>query len=257
MITTNHIEPKQGDPRWVTFTGIDERTDVRRVEKLSERYPVEWGVLYSRRNNGKSQRYPSLEFIEKFSNDITSPRVGLAAHICGAYAHEIVDCGLIDMRLLQHLGHGFELARIQINLHDGETTSTTDNIDVLASRAADVAFLAGVDVILQMHQEFPPDNVVTTAGETRLYELAQFLFDASGGAGVVPNEWAKGPPWRDHLVGYAGGLGPHNIATELPRIKAARGEGMQFWIDMETAVRTDEWLDLDKCEAVLKAVYGE
>ncbi|GAA4256618.1 hypothetical protein HLK65_28415 [Azospirillum formosense] len=28
-----------------------------------------------------------------------------------------------------------------------------------------------------------------------------------------------------------------------------------YWIDMESGVRTDDWLDLDKVEAVCRAVY--
>jgi phosphoribosylanthranilate isomerase len=52
-------------------------------------------------------------------------------------------------------------------------------------------------------------------------------------------------------VGYAGGINPDNAAEVVSRIQADR-----YWIDMETGVRTGDWLDLDKCEAVCRAVYG-
>jgi hypothetical protein len=29
-----------------------------------------------------------------------------------------------------------------------------------------------------------------------------------------------------------------------------------YWIDMESGVRTGGWLDVAKCEAVCRAVYG-
>ena len=78
------------------------------------------------------------------------------------------------------------------------------------------------------------------------------LYDKSGGAGVVPNTW---PPAIDGVYsGYAGGLGPSNIADELPKIEVA-ARGNPFWIDMETHVRTDNGakLDMDKVVSCLEA----
>ncbi len=77
------------------------------------------------------------------------------------------------------------------------------------------------------------------------------LFDASGGAGTLPREWPK-PIYIDvepgehgcgeqfpAYHGYAGGLGPQNLATEIPRIAEAAGDA-PIWIDMETHVRTPD-----------------
>jgi hypothetical protein len=46
-------------------------------------------------------------------------------------------------------------------------------------------------------------------------------------------------------TGYAGGLGPDNLAEELRRIEEVAGDA-EVWIDMETNVRTAERFDLDK-----------
>lgn len=57
----------------------------------------------------------------------------------------------------------------------------------------------------------------------------------------------------DRGYGYAGGLGPANIAAALDF--AARFDGQRLWLDMETGVRDrDDWLDLDAVEAVCEEV---
>ena len=76
------------------------------------------------------------------------------------------------------------------------------------------------------------------------------LLDASGGQGidtpikVLPN---AGNPFK---VGYAGGFNPENVADKL-RYLLTNDEVGDFWIDMESGVRTDDWFDLDKVRRVL------
>src|SRR5689334_7654435 len=105
-------------PEFVTFTGIDARTDIARVEDLSSRYPVEWGILFSRNNTGKANRYPSWDTVAKF---LSSPHLGatlkFSAHICGRYAHRIMEHTEFDQDLGSFIKGGF--ARTQINIADG------------------------------------------------------------------------------------------------------------------------------------------
>jgi phosphoribosylanthranilate isomerase len=61
------------------------------------------------------------------------------------------------------------------------------------------------------------------------------------------------PPYPGRPVGYAGGIGPDNVVDIIKRINAAG----PYWIDMESKIRTDNWLDLKLCRAVCEAVYGE
>lgn len=79
----------------------------------------------------------------------------------------------------------------------------------------------------------------------------QMLFDRSGGTGKVPDTWPR-HPGGGVQVGYAGGINPDNVLDVIDAI----GPDGPYWIDMESGVRTDDWFDLDKCEAVLQAVYG-
>ena len=48
---------------------------------------------------------------------------------------------------------------------------------------------------------------------------------------------------------------PHNV-IELLSARLIVAMGVPFWIDIETGVRTDGLLDVDKCAAVCAAVYG-
>ena len=78
------------------------------------------------------------------------------------------------------------------------------------------------------------------------------LHDTSRGTGQVP----ASRPDQIHLtpfIGYAGGFTPDNVVTELAKINAKN-----YWIDMESGVRDEQnHFDLNRCEAVCKAVYGE
>jgi phosphoribosylanthranilate isomerase len=76
-------------------------------------------------------------------------------------------------------------------------------------------------------------------------DTVDWLFDRSGGL------WPP-HPGGDRLVGYAGGIGPDNVADVLEQIGATG----PYWIDMESGVRTDDRFDLGKCRRVCEAVYG-
>ena len=39
-------------PEFITFTGIDDRTDLVLADFLANRYPIEWGILFSQTNKG-------------------------------------------------------------------------------------------------------------------------------------------------------------------------------------------------------------
>jgi phosphoribosylanthranilate isomerase len=78
---------------------------------------------------------------------------------------------------------------------------------------------------------------------------AEALFDTSGGAGRRPAQWPG--PAEQFPCGYAGGLGPENVAGQVAKITAVCQK--PFWIDMERRVRTadDSRLDMAKVRAVL------
>lgn len=203
-------------PLFITFTGLDERTDFARVQELSSAYSIEWGVLFSQSRQGQEPRYPDSDTITK----IRDVPVLKAAHLCGEYARMVQRGEVLNLDLSGY-------SRAQINTHDPDFAA----IEQFGKTCA-------VQTIAQHRTLIFPDS-----GEVQL------LFDRSGGKGESPKEWPQNP---GRMVGYAGGISPETIDDVLNGIDR-RG---YFWLDMESGIRTDDWLDLDKCEAICKKVYA-
>lgn len=213
-------------PDFVTLTGADDRTDPAELLNLSARYPgTEFGILLSAQRAGTA-RYPNPAWIDR----IRGRGLRLAAHVCGALAHEIVSSGrsLIDPHL-----HGF--SRIQIN------TARPVDIDLLLGWRDRVSGFTRepLEVILQCRESFPQEDRIS------------WLFDRSGGRGDRPEFWPEPPGSATIRHGYAGGIGPETLVETLRAIPAQGG----FWIDMESRIRdTDDRFSPDLCRQVLETV---
>lgn len=199
---------------FVTFTGVDRFTDLDRLECLSAQYPIEWGILFGDASNGT--RYPDGKTIR----NAVARRASFAAHLCGQHALEFQQGGDHSKLGMFH--------RIQVNMR-----SENYDFDLLSRRSAEL----GRRLIIQVRgDKFPVDCNF------------DYLHDASGGRGVSPEAWPAAPD--NHIItGFAGGITPENVVNSLATIKAGL-----CWIDMETGVRTDDRLDLDKCEEICRAV---
>lgn len=226
----------------VTITGIDDSTDVKHLADLTEEFPfVEWGVLVSATQFGVGARFPSRSKIVYFCREI--PKDRLSMHICGGWIRSML---LGTNPLSKNLHEGF--GRIQLNFH---------GIDY----ACDPEFL--IKALLEFGQSQIIFQVDGRRGCKYLDYVKKFdseskvnavpLFDTSGGAGVIPKEWPIADIHCFPYYGYAGGLGPDNLAQQIPLIAQAAGD-CRIWIDMETKVRTpdDRKLDLDKVRQCLK-----
>ena len=66
------------------------------------------------------------------------------------------------------------------------------------------------------------------------------LVDGSGGRGVSPESWARPETYKQ--VGFAGEMGPENLALELPRIALVAAS--ESWVDMEGKLRPADWFDI-------------
>jgi hypothetical protein len=207
-------------PEIITFTGADDESDVGAMMALSERYPVEWGILHSLSRYGVP-RYP------RHTSRFHQLGLRLAAHLCGGFSRDIMAGEVFD-RVPRDIFEGY--ARVQVN------HARPDPLQVAAFqhhvRLPCMARARG--------DAFPRDDGIG------------WLFDRSGGAGVAPASWPR-HPGGGRLVGYAGGIGPENVRDVLAAIDA---DG-PYWIDMESGVRTDDRFDLEKCRAVCEAVYGK
>lgn len=203
----------------VTLTGADERTDIGCLVQLAKDHPyLEIGLLYTATPEGRN-RYPSLEWLQKASGALSGR---CAIHICGSGARQ----QLREGALTNLVGNAW---RVQVNgiIHPDEVLG-------LATR---------VPILITQHND--KNSALATA---RIAVNHRLLVDGSGGTGRSPERWVRP---KTHLqVGFAGGLGPDNIGSEITKIHAI-AEG-RTWIDLEGKLRTDDWFDLTLCERFLK-----
>ena len=232
-------------PKFITFTGADDATDVDGMLELSSRYPIEWGILLSPKRHG-TPRYPSLDKVRAFAYSMCGQKrfpYRMSAHFCGDYSRALLDPNrsmtvapsLSDRQINDPIGDLLLTAqRAQVN------TSDPIGIEAASRLYAWGRSWAG-RIILQSRRAdcFPAWTEI------------DWLYDCSGGNGISAYEWPEEP--TDRLVGYAGGIGPHNISQVL---ETAGYRATNYWLDMESGVRTDDRFDLEKCRQVCEAVYG-
>lgn len=210
----------------VTITGADDsiRPDDLVVHPQVDPPFIEWGILFSASKQG-AYRFPSREWLRALQAvKRRSPWMKLSAHLCGRYVRDLVERGH-DSWFEDHpeLWHIFD--RVQLNFH-GKWHKISKK------------FLRAISHYQRKQVVFQVDGVNDEAWvQCQTVCDAVPFFDASGGAGVKPNEWPK--PLPGFYNGYGGGLGPDNLTTEIPRILAAAG-GQRIWIDMETKVRSED-----------------
>ena len=226
----------------VTITGIDDQVDLGWLDELTFAFPfVEWGVLLSDGRKGKP-RYPTDEWVARLT-DMFMPRYdnNFSAHLCGDLCDRLIgDAGQSYLRgeLVPQSRPGF-FSRIQLNSFADNPKWEFHHINLLASN-------------LDGNSEI----IVPITDEQAMYRVRQafhanvnFLHDPSRGQGVPTENWSN--PHTEHFVGFAGGIGPHNVRDVIEMLNA-RDDDRWYWIDMETNVRTDDQLDPMKVEEILK-----
>lgn len=212
-------------PKFTTFTGADDQTSIAEMKALAADHPVEFGILFSRSREG-DVRYPTQDWMK----GLDGSGLNLAAHVCGVWASQIVETGRsdIDDRLLA-------FGRIQVN------TAQPIDREMMIDWAGRLSHAAGrtIPIILQSRGAFPDDPAF------------HWLEDRSGGRGVAPGSWPAPPSDLSVTFGYAGGLGPDNVAEVLGSLPHSAG----VWIDMESRVRdAEDRFDLKLCAKVCETV---
>ena len=214
-------------PIRLTFTGVDERTDLARVMRIGRQHPhVEFAVLVgSRTGQPGKNRYPGLSVVSDFRLAASDNGVRSAVHLCGRYSRAVM-----KQEWCEPLYVTFGFVRVQVN---------ASHYKMGAVKA--FADLTGKKVIVQWR-----------GCEAQVYPEIAFLHDESGGRGVNGiKDWPLVGRWS----GFAGGLNAENIAEAVAFVRATAPKGS--WLDMETGVRTDDWFDLDKVDAVIAAAAEE
>jgi hypothetical protein len=216
----------------VTITGASDDTSQEEMREVQQKYPfVEWGILVSRYAAGRQKRFPSMDWVNQLDSSLN-----LSAHLCGGWVDEIL-LGEVEADLRHILNMPFK--RVQINTHGIPHQCASDLMQVLHDYR-NTQFIFQYDIVNKHIAEHAIVNGYTNISA---------LHDLSHGAGVLPEKW-DGP--LDIYTGYAGGLSPANLEEQLQRIDEVVGD-KHIWIDAETHLRTDEYLDWELVIPFLEA----
>lgn len=234
----------------VTLTGADNSIEPSSLFDLAERFPfLEFGILVSQSQQG-STRFPDMEWLESLRDLTVRKRkfLNISAHICGRFLRSLLmgedDVWQMYPKPLLSLAQ-----RIQLNFH-GEKQKVKWDIflDALRthSRNRQVEWIFQLENQNDLLLHWAVFNGINAVG----------LFDSSHGAGKLPSEWPT-PKFTASRYGYAGGLGPDNVKTEIPYILAHAASAdptADIWIDMETKLFCSDgnkyMFDLSRCEEV-------
>jgi len=244
----------------MTLTGADDSVTPEAACLLLKDYPfAELGILASASCFPVGRpRFPS----EKWARELVQIAIwtgnkSLSAHLCGRWVRGLLEGTVPDCAPFNYP----QFQRIQLNFHKENPPYDADFWEALNALQGKtprqfIFQTSGIGLYLSTVLAYKEMNAVP-------------LFDASGGAGILPIVWPKPfvlsqeqntiafgtPNYVPH--GYAGGLSPDNLAGQLPRILDAAGD-CRIWIDAETHLRSDGGLkfDLDKCRRFLDIAAG-
>lgn len=220
----------------VTITGADDKTNHLDLIKISERFPfVEWGILFSPKKKS-GPRYPSEGWVNQIKTSSRGLNMNFSAHLCGGYTREFLETGLLTQAIADMKDNMMSnfFGRHQMNFNSSRHVVCEAFFESLGRTST--------KVILQYNKSnfgLCQEVYCKCGYNTNIH----FLYDGSGGRGVLPEKWSAVMP--NHFTGYAGGLSPENLNEALVNINLAVGDN-EIWIDTETGVRANDRLDLDK-----------
>jgi phosphoribosylanthranilate isomerase len=258
VATTASTDPSSSSPkttlRALGFCGADDSVHPNFLAILSNAYPlVEFGVLFRPDLEGQP-RYASTKWVEQLSavaarmGENNNNKMKLAAHLCGSRVNEVLD-GKDDF--LSQLD-AWSFRRVQINATAVNGVDTSRLAECVPIVSALIKRHPQLEFILQKNEETRPlwEGILNDGLPTNV----SMLVDESKGTGVTATSWPS--PVDDYELGYAGGIGPHNIEKILQDVAEA-GQGRAIWIDMESSLRSTkngkDVFDLDKCYQVVEA----
>lgn len=218
--------------RYITCSDPREDIPVESLLNFTAKYPIaEIGVQAHRGpmsfEKGRNKWFG--EIMKKAQNMPTPPNIAL--HINYTWCDYMCE-GLVPneldwwLRVPNTFSGQPVIKRIQLNIGDLTNSFDANKLSVLINRHPKQEFIF-------------PWNERTARKIEKLKETgAKFslLFDGSYGAGIEPNTWYA-PVYKNIPNGYAGGLGPDNVAKNLDKINAILPQGYETWIDAEGKLR--------------------
>ena len=254
------------------FCGADDSVNPRLLALIGQNYPlVEWGILFRPDKEGQP-RYASKEWVSRLShilnnNNPPTQKIRLAAHLCGTHVNDLLTSSnpssakAIDDFLYQLYEWGFRRVQVNATAVNGVYTDQLGEGKTMESFIRTINAHPNLEFIVQKNDETEPLwSALLKRGECP--ENIVFLHDESKGTGKeVSGGWPTDSQFVStarKAVGFAGGIKPSNVksvAINAQQACSASG-GNNFWIDMESGVRTtllhadgtkEDIFDLAKC----------
>lgn len=268
----------------ISFTGVDGQMPDSEIQSLldlntwyHETYGpnipyIELALLYFPEKSG-SPRNPDDKCREKIIDAVhgynmshpASMSIGLAAHLCGHAVFDVLLEGhrrkpVHDQSLLSALRSDLSMYdRVQLNINARSREFSDEQVHDIY----DYLVANGIKIIVQLHSD--STGTIESWFEKNKgpnhANLVNILVDSSRGRGEAPATWLNyrdavpAGPAKQVPVGGAGGINSENIVkTFLEMSQASEGSTLDWWMDMESGIRTDNRLDQSKIKVILEAV---
>jgi len=239
--------------QYVTVSGPNEFTDIKGLAELMTEFKLgEIGIQVSdKQSPAGGARIEWIHELVSYLRASNTP-MNAALHVnlgwVEALCHGRVDDTLKELLELTDMYRQPFFKRVQLNFKIGRDNVQEDEANVM---------LPLIQHILKRH-------FILSHNESNRCLIAKLylqdlkfdcLFDASFGQGVLPEErpW---PAFNDLLQGYAGGLTPDNVSSELDKIAKAATIGShvgRVYIDAQKGLEDENGhLSLDKAHDYLE-----
>ena len=233
---------------FITCSGANEFVDIEQIAALSKKYPViEFGIQVSgKKCAANSARYWWLKALNNYVVEHKLP-INLSLHLNQDWAEGFCDgdipIPLLELLMMRDYENKLLFRRVQLNFKIGR--EKTPNIENL---------LKSVIIYSENERRFIlPYNSSNEKIIKQLYFAGlsfDCLYDSSHGEGLCA-ETINAPVFVNNeiLQGYAGGLSPDNIRTELDKIAKVVPENRAFYIDAEGKLKDNNGiLSIEKCD---------
>lgn len=234
--------------RYVTCSDPREHNKINEMVELAKLPNAEIAVQChpSKMSEGMPRNVWFNDLLRVARNEVD---MNLAIHINMEWADSICAHGnipdiILDWMKVEKTFCAPVIKRIQLNM----PKHTVEDIDVngilgLLFGYKDREFIFqykdnNIPAIRKLHRAVKKFNKGLYEGDKIKFSL---LFDASGGQGIAPKEW-RGPIYKEHPMGYSGGMSPDNVVENLDKINNVVPKHREIWIDAEGKLKSPQQL---------------
>lgn len=237
-----------GLPEIITFSGIDEATNIDYLCDLSQQYPsVEWNLHYYPEIQG-APGYPKRDWVQKF----LARNLKTSVQLSGQVIYEII---LHPSRAASFIMTLNKFSRVQLNVDVGNSFFNCDTI----KNIYDIFYDFGVHIVIPITNYTDKEVlkwILSKRDISLLYSPKPGTAYNSVNKWYVPSFIAEGNRYR---IGFNGNFSEENVIFELYDINILcnREKLNSYWINMGNQYSGLGRFDLFKAEDVLRKIYEQ